>query len=387
MHESDDHSDAWRDDESLASTDFSSYPGDTESDSDFEFLSRSSSQIPTEEEVDADETDTDDITSIRSTDAVASTPSIDARSEVSATESASIDFGELQNSVDESTELLSPARDVNALDDSTATIISRERRDTITPASSASSPVKPIASNGKPFSILYAGSPLMKSNVLRKLGQALMAAALSEKSTSSTTDWSSGYTSVVPITDFNSAAAVPEVEFVEDSLVKIKVQELSYLNTHEFGFHRHRGYPREVRFQAEVTDTEPHFISCRHHSCDIDSCAWTENPETAPSLLVYCSPIRGEKASVKLSTVRDFAFSHHIPFLVISDTEIQDSANPRYRRNPRLAVASDIFTPKEFFDFNSTSLGLSLWKNAAESREIIAARKKVQPSSNIISNF
>src|SRR5271167_3038092 len=72
-NEAADDSDAWRDDESMTSTDdFSSHTGDLESveDSDYEFLSRSSSQIHTEEE--GEETDSDDISSIRTPDATAS---------------------------------------------------------------------------------------------------------------------------------------------------------------------------------------------------------------------------------------------------------------------------------------------------------------------------
>ena len=67
-----DDSDAWHDDESMTSTDdFSSHTGDIETesleDSDFEFLSRSSSQAHTEEEVDEQETNLHDMISIHTT--------------------------------------------------------------------------------------------------------------------------------------------------------------------------------------------------------------------------------------------------------------------------------------------------------------------------------
>ena len=123
----------WRDDESMTSTDeFSSHTGDLESieDSDFEYLSRSSSQAHTE--IEGEETDNDDIPSTGLASSVVT--GISTNSVVS---SSSEDHP--ADTVLQSTELPNVSHDTQTMEDSTATItrLSPERRDTITPATPA----------------------------------------------------------------------------------------------------------------------------------------------------------------------------------------------------------------------------------------------------------
>lgn len=381
-----DDNDAWRDDESMTSTDdFSSHTGDLESieDSDFEFLSRSSSQVHTEEE--GGETDIDDIASVHTTDATASVitgfGTEDASSVVSSNDRADLtDEDAPADSVLQSTEL--PSVVPETMEDSTSTITqeSRQRRDTVTQ-------IPPVdhAPHSFPFNILYAGSSTLKSNVLRKLGQALMAAVLREGPTnqvtpsSINTDWSSGYTSVVPITDFNSSDTVPEVEFVEDSLVKIRVQEISTLQ----GF-TGRG---QSQFMTQV-DHNTRVISCCHRDRENRSiCPWIDSPDNTPSLLVYCYPVRGEKYDFSLQKMEEFAQTHHIPLLTISEWEVSKKRYT-YKLNqgnfvsdesgdPAMMLGYDTITPKKFFELDSLQLGISLWKNATASQEAIKSSQKV----------
>jgi hypothetical protein len=387
-NEAADDSDAWRDDESMTSTDdFSSHTGDLESieDSDYEFLSRSSSQLHTEEE--GEETDSDDISSIPTPDATASVITGSGTEDVHSLVSSEdrVDMMEEDTPADsvlQSTELPNVLRET--LEDSTATVTeaSRQRRDTVTQTPS----VDHIAPHSFPFNILYAGSSTLKSNVLRKLGQALMAALLRETptnpvtpSSSITSDWSSGYTSVVPITDFNSSNTVPEVEFVEDSLVKVRVQEISTLQ----GFIGRR----QSHFMTQV-DHNTRVISCYHRRRGNRSiCSWIDTPENAPSLLVYCSPVRGEKSDFSLQKMEEFAQIHHIPLLVISEWEV---SNKRYLYklnqgnfvsaesvDSSMLLGYESVTPKRFFELDSLQLGISLWKNATASQEAIKDSRKV----------
>jgi hypothetical protein len=385
-----DDSDAWRDDESMTSTDFSSHTGDLESmeDSDYEFLSGSSGRAYTEED-EREETDNDDSTSLHTTDATASVitgiGSGDAQSVVSSDESAD---DHPEDIVLRSTELPQVMRDSQGMEDSTSTVTQispPQRRDTITQPPPTNRPV----TNGLPFNILFVGSPTLKSNVLRKLGQALMTATLRERSTdqitpsSANTDWSSGYTSVVPITDFNSSDAVPEVEFVEDSLVKMKVQEIDSL----------QGYTgrRVSQFMCQV-DQNTRVFSCYHRTRGNRAlCPWIANPEACPSLFVYCSGVRGEKIDVSLQKVEEFAQLHHIPLLTI--TELEGSFNrfnykwdqgnvPVAKSNDEqpMMLGYESLTPAKFFELDSLQLGISLWKNAAASQEVIKSSQKVHDS-------
>ena len=202
-----------------------------------------------------------------------------------------------------------------------------------------------------------------------------------DQSTSSpvSTDWSSGYTSVVPITDFNSSEAVPEVEFVEDSLVKVRVQEIDTLQ----GFTGRR----QSQFMCQV-DHNTRVISCYHrHRGNRSICSWIENSETCPSLLVYCSPVRGEKYDFSLQKMEEFASIHHIPLLVISEWEI---SNKRYTyklnqgdfvavesTNTGMILGYETITPAKFFELDSHKLGVSLWKNATASHQAIKSTEKV----------
>ena len=358
----------WRDDESMTSADdFSSHTGDLESveDSDFEYLTRSSSQAQTETE--GEETDNDDIASTGPASSIVTGTSTNSVVSSSAEDHPA-------DTVLRSTELPDVTREPEAMDDSTATIThpSLERADTIT----LNTPVEQVPTHGFPFNILYAGSSSLKSKILHKLGQALMASVLREpvgQSTSSpvSTDWSSGYTSVVPITEFNSSDAVPEVEFVEDSLVKVRVQEINTLQ----GFTGRR----QSQFMCQV-DQNTRVISCYHrHRGNRSICSWIENSETCPSLLVYCSPVRGEKYDFSLQKMEEFASIHHIPLLAISEWEI---SNKRYTyklnqgdfvavesSNMGMILGYETITPSKFFELDSHKLGVSLWKNATASHQ------------------
>jgi hypothetical protein len=259
-----DDSDAWRDDESMASTDdFSSHAGDME-DSDFEFLSRSSSHAPEEDE----ETDIDDLASIHTSDDTNSVLTGIHTEDIESVVSSEDALAQGESSADtvlQSTELPRVIRNNLPMDDSTSTITvpSIQRHDTVTPGSETYSVDTP---RPQPFNILYAGSQSMKSTVLRKIGQSLMAATLKDnsldQSTSSVsssasfaTDWSSGCTSVVPITDFDTTAT-PEVEFVEDSLVKLRVQDINSIRSCT---------ARHFRFSTHLkADQGTRIVSCTH---------------------------------------------------------------------------------------------------------------------------
>jgi len=394
-----DDSDTWHDDESMTSTDdFSSHTGDIETesleDSDFEFLSRSSSQAHTEEEVDAEETDSDDITSIHTTDATASIATGFSLGDTlgSLDDDSSLNGEDLPaDSVLQSVELPSVVHQTVPLQDSTSTITqsSRQRRDTLTPQSISSNTVDNpvVAQHGLPFNILYAGSSALKTNILRKIGQALMTATIRDRSdpssastspaSSISTDWSSGYTSVVPITEFTSSDTAPEVEFVEDSLVKLKVQEIDGIH----GF----ATRRQSEFMCEV-DQRTCLISCihRHHrNPAYSSCPWIDRtPDTLPSLLVYVSSARGEKTTFTLKKFEEFSQVHHIPLLSISEWEVPsrrynyrwvgDTITAEHRRGVSLE-----YTPKAFFEMDSLELGRSLLGVAAESKRIIQVSRKV----------
>ena len=282
----------------------------------------------------------------------------------------------------QSTELPNVTRETQAMDDSTATITqpSLEHRDTSTP----NTPVEQVPAHSFPFNILYAGSSSIKSKVLHKLGQALMTSVIREPvdqstSTSVSTDWSSGYTSVVPITDFNSSDAVPEVEFVEDSLVKVRVQEIYTLQ----GFTGRR----QSQFMCQV-DHNTRVISCCHrHRGNRSICSWIENSETCPSLLVYCSPVRGEKYDFSLQKIEEFASIHHIPLLAISEWEVstkrytyklnQGDFVPVESTNAGMILGYETIPPAKFFELDSHKLGVSLWKNATASHQAIKSNGNV----------
>ena len=390
-----DDSDAWHDDESMASTDdFSSHTGDIESespeDSDFEFLSRSSSQAHTEEEVDAEETDSDEMASIHTTDATASIATGFGIGDTIGTldDNSSVNEDLPADSVLQSVELPSVVREPEPLDESTSTITesSRQRRDTVTQVITSNTVETLVrGQHGLPFNILYAGSSSLKTNILHKIGQAIMTATLRDSSTSSmvstpapsiNTDWSSGYTSVVPISDFTSSDTAPEVEFVEDSIVKLKVQEIDAIQ----GF----ATRRQSQFMCQI-DQNTRVISCshRHGRSDRTICPWIDGtPDAVPSLLVYVSPARGEKTTFSLRKFEEFSQVHHIPLLSISEWEVParrynfrwegDTITTERRRGVSLE-----YTPKAFFEMDSLELGRSLLNVAAESKRIIQVSRKV----------
>jgi hypothetical protein len=367
-----DDSDAWRDDESMTSTDgFSSHAGDLESiedSDDYEFLSRSSSRAQTEEE--REETDSDD--HVSESYATASVVTGVGNDDTSVIVTVEDSMEDIANSVLQSTELPRVLPDTQTMDDSTSTVTQnpRQRRDTVTQNPTHVTPT------GKPFNILYAGSEAMKHNVIRKLGQSLMAATLQDRNLDeSASDWSNGYTNVVPVTDFNSDAA-PEVEFVEDSLVKMRLVDIEGLQV----FTSRRANHFSCQLQNKV-------ISC-HHGRRNTTCAWFDKAETFPSLLVYCSSTRGEKSNVSLQKIELFAEVHHIPLLVISDWEKSskrysfswnDTNIPIPESEGRPVVLGyQSLTSKKFFELDLPSLGLSLWKNEAISQDAVkAATQKV----------
>jgi hypothetical protein len=381
-----DDSDAWRDDESMTSIDeLSSHHDDIESieDSDYEFLTRSSSQAL------EDETDSDDLVSTDgSTSIITGVNTDDIESIVS-----SEDVPNLEESpadiVLRSTELPQVIRDNQSLDDSTVTITtpSISRHDTVTPLSETHT-VEPH--NAQPFNILYAGSASIKSTVLRKLGQSLMAATLKGRSPQDTppslsasasfiTDWSSGCTSVVPITDFDTYDVAPEIEFVEDSLVKMRVQEIDTLH----GFSGRRA----SHFLCQL-DQSTRVVSCHHYRHQRRTvCPWFENPETCPSLVVYCSSGREEKTDVGLQKIEAFAEDHHFPLLVISDCERSgklycfnwNEGNVPVPEGGGRAVmlGYESLTFKKFLDLDSAEFGRSLWKGAVISQDAIKNAGKV----------
>jgi hypothetical protein len=370
-----DDSDAWHDDtESMASTDLSSHAED----SDYEFLTRTSSQAGTEEDIGEDETDSgeDELPSIYTTTQSASA------SVSSLPDAATPPEEVLADSVLQSTELpyvMPRVPDSVAMDDSTATIIrestQRERQDTVTPASVSSTP-ESIASKGAPFTILWSGSTTMKSEVLRKLAQALMTALLreQEESPSSATDWSSGYTSVVPITELHpSSSTAPEVEFVEDSLVKLRIRDLDMLQT----------IPtmRATRFVVEL-DNKSQVMSCCHTRTGAKrprtACPWWELSQVTPSLIVYASPTRGEKFDGNQRRIELFAKVHRVPILVISDMDVH-----RFGRGTGEFSAAEVIPLAGFFDLDSLQLGRALWKNAKESKESIKASQEVSSRSGL----
>jgi len=375
VHNNDiDDNDVWHDDESMASTDFSSHAED----SDYEFLTRTSSQAGTEEDLGEDETDSgeDELPSIyTTTQSVASVTSLPACTTPPEDEV-------LADSVLQSTELphVVPRVPENpAMDDSTATVIhdshtERPGQGPVTATSPSAPAPEPIASKGLPFTILWSGSTTTKSLILRKLAQALMTALLRERETSSSTtaDWSSGYTSVVPITEFSpSSHTAPEVEFVEDSLVKLRIRELDSIHT--------MPTMRYTRFTVQI-DHKSQMITCHHargHKNVRNICSWFEMGDEIPSLIVYCSPSRGETFDGNQHRIQLFAKVHRIPILIISDMDIHRS----------LPVSKEFFSNDEilpsarFFELDSLKLGTALWKNAKESKEAIKVVEQVQSSS------
>jgi hypothetical protein len=380
-----DDSDAWRDDESMASTDdFSSHTDDLESieDSDFEFLTRSSSQAPDEEE-----SDSDDLESIHTNDGTSSIITGIATEDIESVLSSELEAEEHPaDTVLRSTELPRVTRDNLPMEDSTSTITppSIQRHDIVTPPSETQKVDTP--SQNQPFTILYAGSQCMKSTILRKLGQSLMAATLKEKSHDTTppssssssfiTDWTSGCTSVVPITDFDSTDS-PEVEFVEDSLVKMRVQEMDILYGYGIGL-------KWKHFMCHI-DRNTRVVSCQHlHSERRTVCPWFENAEACPSLMVYhCSTTGGEKMEFELQKIETFARLHHFPLLVIGDWE---KLNYVYSFNwigntliytPGVTLGYESLTTKKFLDLDSVEFGRSLWKGAVISQDKIKSSRKV----------
>ena len=384
-----DDSDTWLDDGSIASTDdLSSNTGDIDSVSDsedFEFLSQSSSHIPTEDDEDDDVESTDSeiiapLTPSLTTDGILSHEDV--------TDNESVDTEDndrLAETLLESHELptvLSRSRD---LDDSTATIVQaqRERQDTITqPPKSAESET----STSKPFHILYAGSTQLKSTILRKIGQALMTTTLKEKSDTtnnvsptSAAEWNSGITSIVPISNFDSSDKVPEVEFVEDSLVKMRITNLEGLECWK---------PRNsIHFQCTLNDNAQ-IVSC-HHFRRHHTCLWFDKFDTYPSLLVYASPFRGETTSINLQKTMQFAQCHHIPLLFIGDTgkvltnftyhcnDLNDLVETGVR-NAMLGIGT--ISPMKFIAADSAKLGEALINNAIKSRKAVESSMKVPPS-------
>ena len=385
-----DDSDVWRDDESMTSTDdFSSHTGDLESmedSDDYEFLSQSSSHAHTEEE--GEETDNDEVTSVLTTDPTASINSGYGSDFTSAAGIPPSNAEEQANVLLQSTELPRVISDAQSLEDSTATVTgtSRQRRNTITPATPTED--QPV-SYGKPFNILYAGSDTLKNDVLRKIGQALMAVILKDRSLDQSipshsssgsfgSDWSNGCTNVVAITDFNSSDAVPEVEFVEDSSVKMRVNDIHSLQ----GFAGRRA----SHFLCQVNQNT-RVISCQHYRRNHFNCPWLEDTDTCQSLMVYCSPVRGEKSNINLQKVESFADIHHIPLLIISDWETSsklfsykwnDGNIPIPESEGRAVMLGyESITPKKFFSLESAALGLSLWRNAAISQDAVKSSQKV----------
>jgi hypothetical protein len=385
-----DDSDVWRDDESMTSTDdFSSQTGDLESmedSDDYEFLSRSSSHAHTEEE--GEETDIDEVASGLTTDPTAGSNNGFGSESTAVSRITPATAEEQANVLLQSTELPRVISDARSLEDSTATVTgtSRQRRDTITPATPT---VDQPISSGKPFNILYAGSDTLKNDVLRKIGQALMAVTLRDRSLDQSipshsssgsfgSDWSNGCTNVVPITDFNSSDTVPEVEFVEDSSVKMRVKGIDTLQ----GFAGRRA----SHFLCQVNQNT-RAISCQHYGRNHFNCPWLEDTDTCQSLMVYCSPVRGEKSNVNLQKVESFAEIHHIPLLIISDWERSsklfsfswnDGNIPIPESEGRTVMLGyEPITPKKFFSLESAALGLSLWRNAAISQDAVKSSQKV----------
>lgn len=369
----------------MASTDdFSSHTDDIESieDSDFEFLTRSSSQAPDEEE-----SDSDDLESIHTNDGTNSILTGVPTEDIESVLSSEMEAEEhLADTVLRSTELPRVTRDNLPMEDSTSTITppSIQRHETVTSPSETHNVDTP--SQNQPFNILYGGERSMKSTVLRKLGQSLMAATLKEKSQETTppssssssfiTDWTSGCTSVVPITDFDTSDS-PEVEFVEDSLVKMRVQEMDNLY----------GYDIDLRLQHFMCemDQKTRVVSCRHHRSERRTvCPWFENAETCPSLMVYyCSPTREENTDFELQKIEMFAEIHHFPLLVISDWEKSNKVysfswsgnTPVY--TPGVTLGYEWLTPKKFLDLDSVEFGRSLWKGAVLSQDKVKSSRKV----------
>jgi hypothetical protein len=356
----------------MTSTDgFSSHAGDLESiedSDDYEFLSRSSSRAHNEEE--REETDSDDqvSASYATANLVTGVGSDDASVVVTVEDS----MDDIANSVLQSTELPRVLPDTQTMEDSTSTVTQsvRHRRDTVTQTPTHVTPT------GKPFNVLYAGSETMKHSVIRKLGQSLMAATLQDRTLDeSASDWSNGYTNVVPVTDFTSDAA-PEVEFVEDSLVKMRVVDIEGLQAFTSR--------RSNHFSCQI---ENKVISC-HHGRRNSTCTWFDKLEACPSLLVYCSATRGEKSNVSLQKMELFAEVHRIPILIISDSgqtskrysfSWNDTNVPIPESEGRPVVLGyQSLTSKKFFELDLPSLGLSLWKNEAISQDAIkAATQKV----------
>jgi hypothetical protein len=377
FHDTDD-SDAWRDDESMTSTDgFSSHTGDLESieDSDeYEFLSRSSSRAHTEEE-EEEETDSDDQVSAHASYGAASIVIGDSSDDTSVIVAVDDSMEEIADTVLQSTELPRVVPEIQALENSTSTVTGpRQRRGTVTEISTRAAP------SGKPFNVVYAGSDDVKHEVVKRVGQALMAATLQDKvMESSASDWSNGYTNVVPVTDFTSDTA-PEVEFVEDSLVKMRVVNLDSLRNHIS--HRRK------QFSCQVHTT---VVNC-HHSKKFTTCAWFDQPDTFPSLLVYCSPVRGETTPLRLNDIALFAEIHHIPILIISELEKLDkrfSYSWNHTNVPipesegrEVMLGYQPLTAKKFMDLDLTSLGLSLWTNEEISQDAIKTVEKVFTPAN-----
>jgi hypothetical protein len=385
VHSEDDHDD----NESLISMDdvSSHHTGDNDDyslmDSDeYELLSRSSSQAQTEED-DVDYGEDDDAATTDGEMGSIITPSYNSADNTVNDSSSDDTTGNctMPPTDDESEQMLQHPElprvlplSSSDLNDSTATITPTQRRDT------PPTPPPPEQSEtvaDKPFNILYVGSPGLKNSILRKLGQALMAASLKDRSSlaDSSTEWSSGYTSVVPISDFHSSDRVPEVEFVEDSLVKMRIMEIDSLQG--FTSRRQGHYLCQLSGNTRV-------ISCSHSRRDA-TCPWLDSLNTYPSLLVYSSPVRSEKSTVHLQKVEAFAELHHIPLLVVSDWEKtklrvnyswNGSLAPEFKGHGK-ALGYSALSSKQLLQVDSVALGRSLWHNANLSQEKVKSSKPV----------
>jgi hypothetical protein len=397
-------SDAWQDDESLASTDdLSSHAGDfveSMEDSDFEFLTRSSDSLATEDDEVDDQVDVDsDAASVRTTDATASdiTGVSDDTTSVISSEDHPNPYEEQDapaDSILRSTELPSIIREPHDMEDSTATVTedSRQRPTATPPTPSVATPATP-ATPALPFNILYYGSPELRLNVLRKIAKCLMAASLRTRAPDSAdSNWSSGYTSVVPISNLSLSTTIPEVEFIEDSIVKLKVQDIDSLE--DFSFSRLSQFSCTLDHGSKV-------ISCyhRHRGCGRRiHCPWFENRDTYPSLLVYCPPSPPEKWL--FPKVEAFARMHDMPLLSIGDVFTRHwygykwdlkGLRPEinYDSQPRIICPMLGYEPigtESFFQIDPLELGTTLWENA----QLSLCRIRSPPEVSylfIISNF
>src|SRR5947207_3429933 len=136
-------------------------------------------------------------------------------------------------------------------------------------------------------------------------------------------------------------------------------------------------------------DHNTRVISCYHrHRGNRSICSWIESSETCPYLLVYCSPVRGEKYDISLQKMEEFAAIHHIPLLVISEWEIsnkqytyklnQGNFVPAESTNTAMLLGYETISPTKFFELDSHILGVSLWKYATVSHQTIKSTGKVR---------